>query len=171
MFKKWGSCFKANKRLFALGLVSVLLVLSLFGLYRTTQALDDVIRYELHSLSSACDVVRQSVQDDCRYEVLARTFHASVWADLRALDHIAFRVPLYQAYALNKLEIFVMEMAGETDPEAQARNIETVCQVAEELDQVQEHLDFDYSLLTTRAKTEILPHLERIEQLCERSGT
>ena len=157
----------------ALGAVSVLLALSLFGLYRTVKALDMVIQDELRGISSACDVVRQAAQSDTPYdyETLSRTFLVSVSSDLRALDHIAYRAPLYGEYALNEMELFVMEMAAETDPSAQERNIGVICRVAEELDQVKEYLDFDYSFLTSRARTDIVPDLRTVEQLCSEEGT
>ena len=172
MFNSWCSCLKTKTPFLALGLVSILLALCLFGLFRTVKALDMVIQDELRGISNACDVVRQAAQSDtsCDYETLTQKFYSSVWADLRALDHIAYRVPLYQDYALNDLEIFAMGVAGETDPETQEQNIRVICQVAEELDQVQEHLDFGYSFLTSRAKTDIVPHLKTIEQLCSGDG-
>ena len=172
MFNSWCSCLKTKTPFLALGLVSILLALCLFGLFRTIKALDMVIQDELRGISNACDVVRQAAQSDTSYDykTLSRTFLSSVSADLRALDHIAYQAPLYRDYALNNLELFVMEMATETDPLAQERNIGVICQVAEELDQVQEHLDFGYSFLTSRAKTDIIPHLRAVEQLCSGEG-
>lgn len=172
MAENWRFCLKTKIPFLALGLVSILLALCLFGLFRTVKALDMVIQDELRGISNACDVVRQAAQSDTSYdyETLTQKFYSSVWADLRALDHIAYRVPLYQDYALNDLEIFAMGVAGETDPETQEQNIRIICQVAEKLDQAQEHLDFGYSFLTSRAKTDIVPHLKTIEQLCSGDG-
>ena len=169
MAGRWASRVKAKGPLLAVGLVCVLLALALFGLFRTVRALDLVLQDELRGISSACDVVRQAAQGDgpYDYEELSRTFLASVSADLRALDHIAYQAPLYGDYALNGMELFVMEMAAETDPAAQARNMEVICQAAEELEQVKAQLESDYSFLTSRARREIVPHLQRIEQLCK----
>ena len=106
MAENWRFCLKTKIPFLALGLVSILLALCLFGLFRTVKALDMVIQDELRGISNACDVVRQAAQSDtsCDYETLTQKFYSSVWADLRALDHIAYRVPLYQDYALNDLE-------------------------------------------------------------------
>lgn len=156
----------------ALVIVSILLLLSVYQQFQYIKVASTVVEYQLKGIAQACFYVRQIVQDgeeSYDYKTVAQKFISDTSSDFMPLSNIAQKSFVFSEYELRNFFDFRLEcLLDETDPKLQERNLEILCQVADELEEITKiyRRSDHYPLYTSMGKAEHRPHLERIEEIC-----
>lgn len=151
---------KEKRYLVCVVVLALLLLIVGMGSGSRKRALDGVLGDELSGVAFAAQrvaLVADGAVEDFGYEETIRDFSYSVQINLRVLDDLAGQSRDYRDYDLPELEGFCMRALEEDDGEQQRRNIEVLCQVAEELQGVEKG---------NGLPTDVTQRIQRIETLC-----
>jgi len=148
---------------YGISIAALILLLLMIGIDNGNKEklLDRIVLDELSGLASASHrvvLVTEGRQKNFGYEEIARDFSYSVRTDLRVLDHLADRSGPYQNYDFPELENFCLKIVEEYDVEQQQRNIDALCEIAQELEGIEGKL---------KLPLDIIQRIERIEVICK----
>ena len=152
---------KEKRYLVCVVVLALLLLIVGMGSGSRKQALDGVLEDELSGVAFAAQrvaLVADGAVEDFGYEETIRDFSYSVRINLRVLDDLTGQSKDYRDYDLPELEGFCMRALEEDGGEQQQKNIEVLCQVAEELQGVEEGKGLP---------ADMTQRIQRIEALCE----